>query len=230
MAAGMPGAFVSTLTGQKSLASKLSYMSANDPTQRATSRTLQNVMCGEQSTAKNFDEILKKERRKEAQEIKKINQQDINLNKSSAIVNNRSDGVGNSSADVGSMRYDVSNQSSSLGNREAGVGNRSADEDNRSSQGNWKDAVATRSADMGNRRGEEKTESRRKKNTLIHQKIHPQRRKEGRGRRKCLQRSLKGGRRDPAPLQGVPVTEVAVHHLLASRGEKERTRRRLRKS
>ena len=133
MAAGMPGAFVSILTGQKSLASKLSYMSANDPTQRATSRTLQNVMCGEQSTAKNFDEILKKERRKEAQEIKKINQQDINLNKSSTIVNNRSDGVGNSSADVGSMRYDVSNQSSSLGNREAGVGNRSADEDNRSS-------------------------------------------------------------------------------------------------
>ena len=181
-----------------------------------------------------FSENVKR-KTKQAQEIKKINQQDINRNKISGIVNNRSDGGGNSS--VGNMRSGVSNQSSSLGNREAdlgnrgaGVGNRSADEDNRSSEGNWKDAVATRSTDMGNRRGEEKTESRRKKNTLIHQKIHPQRRKEGRGRRKCLQRSLKGGRRDPAPLQGVPVTEVAVHYLLASRGEKERTRRRLRKS
>ena len=72
MDSGMPGAFVSILTGQKNLASKLSYMSASKTTMKATNRTIQNVLSGEQSAALNFNEILEEEKSKEAALIEKI--------------------------------------------------------------------------------------------------------------------------------------------------------------
>ena len=72
MDSGMPGAFVSILTGQKNLASKLSYMSASNTTMKATNRTVQNVLSGEQSCGLNFNQILEDEKIKEAAEIEKI--------------------------------------------------------------------------------------------------------------------------------------------------------------
>ena len=83
MDSGMPGAFVSILTGQKNLASKLSYMSASNTTMKATNRTVQNVLSGEQSSALNFKQILEDEKMKEAAEIEKIKKKgslDVDLN------------------------------------------------------------------------------------------------------------------------------------------------------
>ena len=75
----MPGAFVSVLTGQKNLASKLAYMSASNTTMKATNRTIQNVFSGEQSTSLNFNQILKVEKKKEAVEKEKIKKSFIGL-------------------------------------------------------------------------------------------------------------------------------------------------------
>ena len=62
MSAGMPGAFVSMSTSRKSLASKLHYMSSNDPTMKATNRIVHNVINGEQSSGSNFQDVFADER------------------------------------------------------------------------------------------------------------------------------------------------------------------------
>ena len=69
----MPSAFVSMLAGQKNLASKLSYMSPSDITMKATNRTIQNIISGEQSSGLNFSELIEEEKKKEAFKIEKIN-------------------------------------------------------------------------------------------------------------------------------------------------------------
>ena len=73
MDSGMPSAYVSMLAGQKNLASKLSYMSPSDITMKATNRTIQNIISGEQSSGLNFSELIEEEKKKEAFKIEKIN-------------------------------------------------------------------------------------------------------------------------------------------------------------
>ena len=58
MMKSMPGAFVSEITGHKSLSSKLGYMSTNDITLKAANRTIQDIMGGVQSGSKDFGEIF----------------------------------------------------------------------------------------------------------------------------------------------------------------------------
>ena len=62
MTSGMPSPYVSILYGQKSLSSKLNYMSSDDPTMRASNRVLQNVISGEASAGPSFQEIYNEER------------------------------------------------------------------------------------------------------------------------------------------------------------------------
>ena len=62
MTSGMPSPYVSILYGQKSLSSKLNYMSSDDPTMRASNRVLQNVISGEGSAGPSFQEIYNEER------------------------------------------------------------------------------------------------------------------------------------------------------------------------
>ena len=62
MTSGMPSPYVSILYGQKSLSSKLNYMSSDDPTMKATNRVLQNVISGQASAGPSFQEIYNQER------------------------------------------------------------------------------------------------------------------------------------------------------------------------
>ena len=72
MSAGMPGSFVSMLTGQKSLTSKLEYMSPDDVTLKASNRLVQNIISGEQRSGPRFAEIMNEEKNREAKVINDI--------------------------------------------------------------------------------------------------------------------------------------------------------------
>ena len=63
MSSGIPGSYVSMMFGQKNLASKVSYMSPTDSTQKATNLVLQNVVNGELNSSPLFKEIYDKERK-----------------------------------------------------------------------------------------------------------------------------------------------------------------------
>ena len=69
MTAGMPGCNVSMLTGQKNLASKLNYMSPDDPTLKATNKVLQNIISGEKNAGQTFQDIYQEEKSLEIAEI-----------------------------------------------------------------------------------------------------------------------------------------------------------------
>lgn len=62
MTSGMPGSYVSILYGQRSLASKLNYMSSNDSTMKASNRVLQNVINGESNAGPSYQQIYEEER------------------------------------------------------------------------------------------------------------------------------------------------------------------------
>ena len=72
MSAGMPGSFVSMLTGQKSLTSKLEYMSPDVVTLKASNRLIQNIISGEQRSGPRFAEIMNEEKNREAKVINDI--------------------------------------------------------------------------------------------------------------------------------------------------------------
>ena len=72
MSSGMPSSYVACLAGQKSLAAQTHYMSPTDVTLKATSKMLSNVVNGESSSSKSFNEILADERRDEAKKIATI--------------------------------------------------------------------------------------------------------------------------------------------------------------
>lgn len=63
MSSGVPGSYVSMMFGQKNLASKISYMSQTDATQKATNIVLQNVVSGEASSSPLFKDIYDGERK-----------------------------------------------------------------------------------------------------------------------------------------------------------------------
>ena len=68
----MPSTYVACLAGQKTLAAQTNYMSPTDVTLKATSRMISNVVNGESSSSKSFNEILADERRDEAKRIETI--------------------------------------------------------------------------------------------------------------------------------------------------------------
>ena len=72
MSSGMPSSYVACLAGQKSLAAQTHYMSPTDVTLKATSKMISNVVNGESSSSKSFNEILADERRDEAKKIATI--------------------------------------------------------------------------------------------------------------------------------------------------------------
>lgn len=72
LSSGMPPTYVACLAGQKTLAAQTHYMSPTDATLKATSRMISNVVNGETSSSKNFNELLEEERNDVANKIAAI--------------------------------------------------------------------------------------------------------------------------------------------------------------
>jgi len=72
LSSGMPPSYVACLAGQKTLAAQTHYMSPTDATLKATSRMISNVVNGESSSSRNFNEILVEEKHDEAKRIAAI--------------------------------------------------------------------------------------------------------------------------------------------------------------
>ena len=68
----MPPSYVACLAGQKTLAAQTHYMSPTDATLKATSRMISNVVNGESSSSRNFNEILVEAKHDEAKRIAAI--------------------------------------------------------------------------------------------------------------------------------------------------------------
>ena len=70
----MPSTYVvvACMAGQKSLTSQTSYVSPTDATLRAKNTIMQNVISGEGSSGRDFNEVFKEEKAKQAQMISAI--------------------------------------------------------------------------------------------------------------------------------------------------------------
>lgn len=89
LSSGMPPSYVACLAGQKTLAAQTHYMSPTDATLKATSRMISNVVNGESSSSRNFNEILVEEKHDEAKRIaaiKTTNETPIDADESSGPI------------------------------------------------------------------------------------------------------------------------------------------------